>query len=128
MPSILDILAVFLGSGLGGVARYLLTSVIWRHSTDSMFPWGTFVVNILGCLAIGIISGVFAGLTGSHERLRILLSIGFCGGFTTFSSFIGEGFSLVQAGNSAMAVIYAAASLLAGFLCLWAGYALVTRL
>ena len=83
-----SLLLIFLGGGTGSVLRYLLTISIYRQGTTN-FPWGTFAVNILGCILIG----VFYTLTSRihiNNDIRLMLTIGLCGGFTTFSTFSNE--------------------------------------
>lgn len=126
-----SVLAVFLGSGLGGVCRYLIGKAIQGHLAGSaLFPWGTFVVNVAGCLLIGLLYGIFNRYEGSGlltPNIRLLLTVGFCGGFTTFSTFINENYILFQSTNLPMLLAYVAISITTGFLLLYAGYAL-TRL
>lgn len=122
------IIAVFLGSGLGGVCRFLLSKLVQTHfASGSLFPWGTFAVNILGCLLIGFLYGLFdrhAGAGWVSPQLRLLLTVGFCGGFTTFSTFINENYLLFQSSNFPLLLAYVAASVVVGFLLLYAGYAI----
>lgn len=124
----MNILAVFLGSGIGGVCRYLLSRLIQTHAAaESLFPWGTFAINVLGCFVIGLLYGVFDRYDTSgivSPQVRLLLTTGFCGGFTTFSTFINENYLLFQSSNLLLVTGYAAASLICGFLLLYAGYAL----
>lgn len=91
-----SLLLIFLGGGTGSVLRYLLTISIYRQGTTN-FPWGTFAVNILGCILIG----VFYTLTSRihiNNDIRLMLTIGFCGGFTTFSTFSNESLQLLKSG------------------------------
>lgn len=124
----INILAVFFGSGLGGVCRYLLSKLIQSQApASSVFPWGTFAVNILGCFVIGLLYGIFDRYDASGmvpQQIRLLLTVGFCGGFTTFSTFINENYLLFQSSNLPLLLCYMAASLIFGYLLLYAGYAL----
>ncbi len=128
---VIDLLAVFLGSGLGGVCRYVLSRLIQSSVPHTVvFPWGTFAVNIIGCFLIGLLYGIFdrcepSGLLSPH--IRLLLTVGFCGGFTTFSTFINENYILFQSSGFLLLLGYVAASVVAGFILLYAGYA-VTRI
>ena len=91
-----SLLLIFLGGGTGSVLRYLLTISIYRQGTTN-FPWGTFAVNILGCILIG----VFYTLTSRihiNNDIRLMLTIGLCGGFTTFSTFSNESLQLLKSG------------------------------
>lgn len=117
-------LLVFLGGGLGAVSRFALTSLI-SAKVETVFPWGTFAVNILGCFLIGVLFDVLEReLIGSDFRL--LLQTGFLGGFTTFSSFGLETFSMLEAGDRVTGVSYLAASNVAGVLAVFLGI-LVSR-
>lgn len=120
------LLLIGLGSFLGGVARYGLSSVVQSH-TNMLFPWGTFWVNVLGCLAIGLLNGLFARNGWLSTDLRIFLTVGFCGGFTTFSTFIYENHLMLASGRFLAFAAYAGLSLVAGLVAVYAGYALVTR-
>jgi CrcB protein len=86
----LDIALVALGSGAGGVARYLLGGWITavQRTSPANFPWGTFVVNVSGCFLIGLLAGVLAERPGAWAGWRPLLVIGFLGGYTTFSTLL----------------------------------------
>lgn len=123
-----EVIAVFLGSGLGGVCRYLLSRHVQIHVASTVvFPWGTFGVNVLGCLFIGLIYGIFDRYAVSGfltPQLRLLLTVGFCGGFTTFSTFINENYLLFQSSNFPVLLAYVAASVVIGFIMLYAGYAI----
>lgn len=126
-----DLIAIFIGSGLGGVCRYLLSKAIQAHTASfTTFPWGTLAVNVSGCLLIGLCYGLFdrfcpEGMTQQH--IGVFLTVGFCGGFTTFSTFINENFILLQSSDIMMALGYTALSLIAGFGMLYLGYA-ITRI
>lgn len=127
--NLINALMVFLGSGLGGVCRYLLSKCIQSHFDNTVtFPWGTFVINITGCFLIGLIYGIFDRYGGNvvlSPRMLLLLTTGFCGGFTTFSTFINENYMLFQSSNLLQVLIYAAGSLIAGFILLYAGFAII---
>lgn len=117
------ILAVAAGSAIGGVARYLLT--ILAQPRDVAFPLGTLVVNVLGCLLIGVFAQ-FAFSTGRlSDELRVFLMSGFCGGFTTFSTFSFESIELFQAGAWSRAMLYVAVSITLGLGAVTAGAAAV---
>lgn len=128
MTSVTNILAVFIGSGLGGVCRYLAGKAVQSHFVGiTVFPWGTLAVNVAGCFLIGLLYGVFDRLAPAgfvSPQLRLLLTVGFCGGFTTFSTFINENYILFQSGNLLMLLGYVALSIITGFILLFTGYAL----
>lgn len=121
------ILAVFIGSGLGGVCRYVAGRAVQSClPAGTVFPWGTFAVNILGCFLIGLLYGLFDRCVPTgfmSQQLRLLLTVGFCGGFTTFSTFINENYILFQSSDILLPLAYVAASVIAGFILLYAGYA-----
>lgn len=121
------ILAVFVGSGLGGVCRYVAGRAVQSClPAGTVFPWGTFAVNIVGCFLIGLLYGLFDRYAPSgflSQHLRLLLTVGFCGGFTTFSTFINENYILFQSSDILLLLAYVAASVIAGFILLYAGYA-----
>ena len=126
-----SVIAVFIGSGLGGVCRYLAGKAIQAHVGTTLFPWGTFAVNISGCFLIGLLYGLFDRYAEQHAgnlilttQLRLLLTVGFCGGFTTFSTFINENYLLFHSSNLLLLAGYVALSVAVGFILLYAGYAL----
>ena len=106
-------LIVGLGGFLGSVARYL-TALQLTKWFPSAFPWGTFVVNIVGCLLIGLIYGFAERYQWSTPGIRIFLATGFCGGFTTFSSFAFENVQLIQTGSLGVLAVYTVASVALG--------------
>src|SRR5687767_9460508 len=106
------ILLVGIGSFIGGVCRYLLSMLVQSKSA-SAFPYGTLLVNLIGCLLIGILFGVFDRTNVSNEW-RLLLITGILGGFTTFSAFSGETYNLIKTGNSGLAILYIALSVVLG--------------
>lgn len=118
------LLIVGAGSFTGGMLRYLLSKVIQNWGFHS-FPAGTFLVNILGCLAIGLFYGLFERSSLMNVNLRLFLTVGFCGGFTTFSTFINEGFQMIRDANFFYLFLYVGLSLLGGFFMLYLGYSLV---
>lgn len=114
---------VALGSALGGVARYLVSQGL---GTSVGFPWSTLGVNVAGSLAIGLISGALAHATGNVAAVRAFAVVGFCGGFTTFSTFSNEMFHLLEGAQYGHAVLYASLSIFAGLAAVGTGY-LLTR-
>ena len=89
MSSVLPFIYVGLGSMLGGVSRYGMTLVTQNYAVLSI-PFGTLISNIAGCLLIGLIAGIGATSQMLSTEMRLLLATGFCGGFTTMSSFVYE--------------------------------------
>lgn len=119
-----NILAVFIGSGLGGVCRYLCSRGIQSLAPHTAFPWGTFAVNLIGCFIIGLLYGLLNKSNLLNPELRLLLTVGFCGGFTTFSTFINESYML-SGSNLLLSMGYLLASIAGGFLMLYLAYKLV---
>lgn len=115
------ILYVGLGSFLGGAARYSV-SLLAARICQSPGVWATFAANIAGCLLIGIFYGLFERHQLSGENLRLFLTVGFCGGFTTFSTFINENYAHLSQGRFMQAAIYAALSLFIGLVALYLGF------
>jgi len=111
-------LLVAIGGALGSVLRYFLSLVIPKASG---FPWPTFVANVLGCLCIGIFSGLFLKCGTLSPNLKLFLVTGFCGGFTTFSTFANENLALLQSGKIGMFAIYAISSFAIGIAACVAG-------
>jgi len=119
------ILLVGTGGFAGSVLRYLISRFMAVQTTSS-FPFGTFSVNILGCLILGLIYGLGMKELVSSE-MRLLLATGFCGGFTTFSSFSFEFMILLREGYTGLAFLYAAGSMAVGLAAVWIGI-LITKM
>ena len=119
-------IAIGAGSFIGGVFRYLLSLFI-HTKTTTLFPLGTFTVNIIGCFFIGIVFGIFDNGQMSNEW-KLFLATGVLGGFTTFSAFSIETFTLFREGHAGYALIYVFASVLVGLLATYVGYLLVKQL
>ena len=118
----MKILLVAIGSGLGGVLRYLVPC--WIGAAKG-FPWATLTVNVVGSLLIGLLSGLLARHGGSSaESIRAFAVVGFCGGFTTFSTFSNETFRLIESSQWPSAVAYVSLSILAGLAAVFLGYAI----
>ncbi len=111
--------AVAAGSALGGVARYVITGAL--QSPLSQFPWGTFVVNVVGCLILGATARVVGTAGDLSPVARTFIAAGFCGAFTTFSAFSYETLTMLEKGATARALSYVAASVLLGLLAAMAG-------
>lgn len=119
---------IIIGSGsfLGGIARYLLSRWI-QQTILSSFPYGTFFVNIVGCFMIGIFYGLFERQL-LENNLRMFLTVGFCGGFTTFSTFSQENLLLLRDGNFYYFFLYIALSIIIGLIATIIGYILTKLL
>jgi|SRR5690349_22702034 len=114
---------IALGGAGGSVLRYVLGAAVQR-TTASGFPLGTLVVNVSGCFLIGLLVRQFMNMQLSQD-LRALLVVGFCGGFTTFSTFSAETLGLIEGGEYARATAYVLLSL---GLCLLATFAGMTAM
>jgi fluoride exporter len=112
-----NLLLVGAGGFLGAVARYLVGGWILHHSMAAKFPWGTFTINVLGCLVIGVLSGVAERFDTFGHGARLFLFTGLLGGFTTFSAFGLETIFLMRRGEWFFAALYVGASVV---LCLFA--------
>ncbi|MEA5534633.1 fluoride efflux transporter CrcB [Crocosphaera sp. XPORK-15E] len=109
----ISLLLVFLGGGLGSCSRYLISTII-NEQLETMFPWGTLTVNVIGCLIIGVVIGLIERFT-IHPYLGLFLATGFCGGFTTFSSFSLENNLLLRNNEYLLLFVYTFMSLFWGF-------------
>jgi len=110
-----------IGGALGAVARYLFSSFVLRV-TGSLFPVGTFAVNVAGCLVFGLIMGAAQHRFVLTPEKNAFLLVGVLGGFTTFSSFAFESFALAQDGQFTAAAVNIAGQVIAGLAGLWAGF------
>ncbi len=110
---------VFIGGGLGSVLRFLISNYTQKLWNIKEFPLGTFTVNILGCFLIGLASAYFLKI---DNYLKFLIIAGFCGGFTTFSTFSIENYSLWQGGNYGILALYIILSVFVGFLAVFLGF------
>lgn len=117
----LDVVAsVAIGGALGSVARYLLTGAV-ASRLNTTFPTGTLVVNVAGCLAIGMLMHLALNMPQVSPPVRALLITGLCGGFTTFSTFSWETMAAIEEGEFARAALYVASSVVLGLLAVWVG-------
>jgi CrcB protein len=120
-----NILLLALGGAIGTLIRYGLGLWITRTLEQPLFPWGTFAVNLTGCLIIGILAG-WNERTPFEVSTRLFLFTGFLGGFTTFSAFGLESVQLVRNGHALLAAAYVIASTLAGLLLAFGGLRLAS--
>ena len=121
MGNITDILIVGTGGFAGAVARYLFGGWILHHTAAAKFPWSTLAVNVLGCLVMGVLSGLATRLEWFTPQLRLLLLTGLLGGFTTFSAFGLETVYLLRRGEIFPAAAYALASVVLCIAAVWGG-------
>ena len=119
-----SVLLVGVGSFLGGALRYAI-SMFMKSAGGNAFPWGTLLVNLVGCFAIGVIFALFGKYGSTNNGWCLLLTTGVCGGFTTFSTFANESVLMLQNGNWGGFVGYVATSLVAGLALVALGYWIV---
>ena len=117
------ILLIGIGGGLGSIFRYL-TSVLVNKYCSLSFPLATFITNSIGCLLLGIFLGTFERHQWTNPDLKFLFVTGFCGGYTTFSTFASENINLFQTNNSIIAFAYIGFSILTGLAAVWLGLTL----
>ncbi|MFK7060088.1 fluoride efflux transporter CrcB [Flavobacterium oreochromis] len=103
-----------LGGGIGSILRYLASLFLNRFITNG-FPIGTFIINSIGCLLIGLFLGYFEKQSYDTSEFRYFLITGICGGFTTFSTFSNENIQLLQNNQTGMAFLYTFLSITIGF-------------
>ncbi len=114
-----NLLLVALGGAVGSVGRYLVSKCF-----EGTFPWGTLTVNLLGSLLIGVLLGLVAKGTLSPE-MKLLLVTGFCGGFTTFSTFASESLAMMKPGSMLLMAVYVGLSVTVGIVAVFLGTGLV---
>jgi CrcB protein len=117
-----NLLLVGAGGFIGAASRYLLGGWILQQAVGAKFPWSTFAVNVLGCLAIGLLSAAAEKFDLIGPGGRLFLITGLLGGFTTFSAFGFETFFLLRRGELPLAAIYAGTSVTVCLFAVWAGF------
>jgi CrcB protein len=118
-----QLLLVFVGGGFGSVLRYVIGKYL--NSPENGIPYGTFAANILGSLLIGVILGLAVKNQSLSQNQTLLLATGFCGGFTTFSTFAYENHLFLKSGDFTSFAIYTIASFILAFLAVFFGLYLV---
>lgn len=116
-----QLLLVGMGGFVGSVLRYLVSKINFQWQVLSL-PLGTLTVNVLGSFIIGLVMGMSIKSALITSDLKLLLIVGFCGGFTTFSAFSNENILMIQNGQAINALIYTVVSILLGFLSVYFGY------
>jgi CrcB protein len=116
-----SVLIVGIGSFIGGALRYLISTLFKQFCTQG-FPWGTLLVNLMGCFIFGVIFALFSKYSSTSHPWCLLLTTGLCGGFTTFSTFAYESVLMLQQGNLSGFISYVATSLIAGISLFALGY------
>ncbi len=110
---------VFLGGGIGSICRYGIARIIQPFQIQ--FPWATWTANVISCIILGMLLGLSAKGSLENPTYRLLFMTGFCGGFSTFSTFTAESFYLIKAENGSLALVYIGSSLLICLVCIFLG-------
>ena len=118
--TIRNIIAVGAGSFIGGIARYIVSLAM--KGIGKGFPWATLAVNLVGCLMIGLLSGLLSRNAAENTSWGLFLTVGLCGGLTTFSTFSKEALAMLQTGQIWGFASYIALSILAGIALVALGY------
>jgi fluoride exporter len=119
-------LIIFVGSGIGGIARHVTGLVTARFLGDS-FPYGTLFINVIGSFVMGLLAGYFAFRGEASQNWRLFWTTGILSGFTTFSTFSLDTALLYERGKTTAAVAYVVASVVVGIAALFLGLAMMRR-
>jgi len=121
----MNFIYVFLGGGLGSIMRYGIARVMDHNKLD--FPVATFTANVVSCIILGYLIGLTLK-NGISDNQKLLWMTGFCGGFSTFSTFSGEVFKLIEGGQFFIAATYILLSLAVCVVCIWIGILLSQKM
>lgn len=116
-----DLLFVALGGGIGSALRYLTSRVVVKLVSGNLIFLGTFTANIIGSLLIGLLSGWMLINQPDNQTFSLLFIVGFCGGYTTFSTFAFENMRLIELNQWGLLTAYVLASVVLGVLAVWVG-------
>ena len=115
-----ELIYIFLGGGTGSVLRYCIQLIMHERIIPYQFPWATFTVNMIGSFLIGLFYALSARFNLSLE-IRLLLTTGLCGGFTTFSTFSNDGITMLKGGFYGSFILYTLLSILIGLTAVMVG-------
>ncbi len=115
----MEALAIFIGGGLGSVSRYGLGK--WIGVSATGFPFGTLAANLLACLILGFVGGIVMNKANFNPQLKLGIATGFCGGFSTFSTFSFETMGLFDQGKVGLGLLYIGLSIVLCLLGIWLG-------
>lgn len=116
-----DILYVGIGGGIGSIFRFIISRLVIRYATPEWTFAGTLAVNITGCFLIGAIAGWMLAHQPDNQTFRLLFIVGFCGGYTTFSTFAFENLRLIETNQWGLFALYTLSSVVLGLLAAWVG-------
>ena len=119
------LILVAMGGAIGSMARFGISSLVVKQVNPVNFPWGTFSVNILGCMLAGVFLLVAESMQSISQEARLFVVTGLLGGFTTFSAFGIETLGLLRRGEMLIAISYASLSIIVGVLAMWLSYSLL---
>ena len=114
-----EMVAIFVGGGIGSIIRYLITKI--SFFSFNSFPYSTFISNIIGCFILGLALTYFMKNDSQNSTIFIFIAVGFCGGFTTFSTFSSEGLELLNNGNLITFIVYTFTSIFLGIVAVYLG-------